>query len=221
VLASRVIALRRPPGRIVLDWIYSGKARHRERIVETASRLFREKGVDGVGIDAIMGGAGRIHPLSTTVAADPWTGCPTYSTPAVFEKLLEVFEALRGEGGCRNVADAQDGKATVLGLHVHGDRFEAFHLFTEHSGNAGDCIDVTRRGHGHAAFAGEADLVQFQGSSSANREAGWSAMPASTSASQARGSTLFSLAVYAARRTMPNGLFFSRNGHDLGLIGSA
>jgi hypothetical protein len=127
-----------------------------------------------------------IHPLSTTVAADPWTGWPTHSTPAVFEKFLEVFEALRGEGGCRNVGDAQDGKATVLGLHVHGDLFEAFHLFTEHSGNAGDRIDVTRRGHGHTAFAGGADLVQFQGSSSANREAGWSAMRASTSASQAR-----------------------------------
>lgn len=36
-------------------------AENRERIVETASRLFREKGVDGVGIDAIMGGAGLTH----------------------------------------------------------------------------------------------------------------------------------------------------------------
>src|SRR5260370_11227042 len=34
---------------------------NRERIVETASRLFREKGVDGVGIDAIMSGAGLTH----------------------------------------------------------------------------------------------------------------------------------------------------------------
>jgi len=36
-------------------------AENRERIVETASRLFREKGVDGVGIDAIMSGAGLTH----------------------------------------------------------------------------------------------------------------------------------------------------------------
>jgi TetR/AcrR family transcriptional repressor of nem operon len=36
-------------------------AENRERIVETASRLFREKGVDGVGIDAIMNGAGLTH----------------------------------------------------------------------------------------------------------------------------------------------------------------
>ena len=31
----------------------------------------------------------------------------------------------------------------------------------------------------------------------------------------------FSLAVYAARRTMPNGLVFPRNGRDLDVIGSA
>jgi TetR/AcrR family transcriptional repressor of nem operon len=36
-------------------------AENRERIVETASRLFRQKGVDGVGIDAIMSGAGLTH----------------------------------------------------------------------------------------------------------------------------------------------------------------
>ncbi|MGO8918956.1 MAG: TetR/AcrR family transcriptional regulator [Stellaceae bacterium] len=36
-------------------------AQNRERIVETASRLFREKGFDGVGVDAIMKGAGLTH----------------------------------------------------------------------------------------------------------------------------------------------------------------
>jgi len=36
-------------------------AENRERIVEAASRLFREKGIDGVGIDAIMSGAGLTH----------------------------------------------------------------------------------------------------------------------------------------------------------------
>jgi TetR/AcrR family transcriptional repressor of nem operon len=34
---------------------------NRERIVDTASRLFREKGFDGVGVDAIMHGAGLTH----------------------------------------------------------------------------------------------------------------------------------------------------------------
>jgi TetR/AcrR family transcriptional regulator, transcriptional repressor for nem operon len=36
-------------------------AENRERIVEIASRLFREKGFDGVGIDSIMLGAGLTH----------------------------------------------------------------------------------------------------------------------------------------------------------------
>ena len=36
-------------------------AENRERILDTASRLFREKGFDGVGVDAIMSGAGLTH----------------------------------------------------------------------------------------------------------------------------------------------------------------
>jgi TetR/AcrR family transcriptional repressor of nem operon len=36
-------------------------AENRERIVETASRMFRENGFDGVGVDAIMNGAGLTH----------------------------------------------------------------------------------------------------------------------------------------------------------------
>jgi TetR/AcrR family transcriptional repressor of nem operon len=36
-------------------------AENRERIVDSASRLFREKGFDGVGIDAIMNEAGLTH----------------------------------------------------------------------------------------------------------------------------------------------------------------
>ena len=36
-------------------------AENRERILETASRLFREKGFDGAGVDAIMHAAGLTH----------------------------------------------------------------------------------------------------------------------------------------------------------------
>ena len=36
-------------------------AENRERIVETAARLFREEGFDGVGLDAIMSAAGLTH----------------------------------------------------------------------------------------------------------------------------------------------------------------
>lgn len=36
-------------------------AENRERIVETAARMFREEGFDGVGVDAIMSAAGLTH----------------------------------------------------------------------------------------------------------------------------------------------------------------
>src|SRR5262249_7526038 len=36
-------------------------AENRERIIETASRMFREEGFDGAGIDAIMRAAGVTH----------------------------------------------------------------------------------------------------------------------------------------------------------------
>jgi len=36
-------------------------AQNRERIVETASRLFREKGYDGIGVADLMKGAGMTH----------------------------------------------------------------------------------------------------------------------------------------------------------------
>lgn len=36
-------------------------AANRERIVEAASRLFRDKGFDGVGVDAVMKAAGLTH----------------------------------------------------------------------------------------------------------------------------------------------------------------
>ena len=36
-------------------------AENRERIVQTASRMFREAGFDGTGVDAIMKGAGLTH----------------------------------------------------------------------------------------------------------------------------------------------------------------
>ena len=36
-------------------------ARHREEIVAAASRLFRERGIDGVSVPEIMGAAGMTH----------------------------------------------------------------------------------------------------------------------------------------------------------------
>ena len=36
-------------------------AENRQRIVDTAARLFRDRGFDGIGVDAIMKGAGLTH----------------------------------------------------------------------------------------------------------------------------------------------------------------
>jgi hypothetical protein len=68
----------------------------------------------------------------------------------------------------------------------------------------------------HAGF-------QFHGSSVCNsfRLVCPDTMRLRTSVNQASGSSLFSFAVYAARRTMPNGPDFRRNGRDLDVIGSA
>jgi hypothetical protein len=43
-------------------------AENRERIVETASRLFREHGFEGVGVDAIMSAAGLTHGGSVAIS---------------------------------------------------------------------------------------------------------------------------------------------------------
>jgi Bacterial regulatory proteins, tetR family len=43
-------------------------AENRARIVETASRLFREKGLDGVGLDAIMKEAGLTQAASMGIS---------------------------------------------------------------------------------------------------------------------------------------------------------
>jgi AcrR family transcriptional regulator len=44
-------------------------AENRERIVDAASRLFREKGFDGVGLDAIMQDAGLPMAASMVISA--------------------------------------------------------------------------------------------------------------------------------------------------------
>jgi len=63
---------------------------------------------------------------------------------------------------------------------------------------------------GHAARLRRSSFrAQFHGSSSCSRDTGWSAIRRRTSASQARGSTSLSLAVYADRRTMPSGATFA------------
>jgi hypothetical protein len=85
----------------------------------------------------------------------------------------------------------------------------------------GACRSRGTEGGPQAAFAAWLGVRQFHGRSSAIRLAGWSGRRASTSASQAWGSTSLSLAVYAARRTMPNGFVFPSIRGDGHVIGSA
>ena len=77
----------------------------------------------------------------------------------------------------------------------------------------------------YAVFGASTGLAafQFHGSRAANSL--FLMRPATThsntSVSQASGSTSFSLAVYAARQTMPNGVAFSGSRGDPGVTGSA
>lgn len=50
-----------PQPRNAVRYARGHKEKTRRRIVETASRLFQEKGVDRVGVDEIMGAAGLTH----------------------------------------------------------------------------------------------------------------------------------------------------------------
>ena len=115
--------------------------------------------------------------------------------------LDELDQALNSEVGERQdpVFDAMDPDDTVLDFHFIGDVPQPILVFSEISGDLGDgrdVMDLVDVG-GPAARTEIADAggIQFQGSSSSNRWAGWAAMRERTSLSQAYGSTPFILAV--------------------------
>lgn len=121
------------------------------------------------------------------------------------DEVLKAFDAEFGEGhDTVFVVWPVDPDQTVLGFHFDGDFGEPVFIFTEFPGDECDSshgmdfVDV----HCQAAIA--EGLRQFHGSNSSRRLAGCSAIRASTSVSQACGSTSLSLAVYADRRTMPS-----------------
>lgn len=122
-------------------------AENRERIVDTASRLFRENGFDGVGVDAIMNGAGLTHGgfyghfgSKDALAAEAVARALERSvekqsrytnlTDLVFEYLSERHCADRADG-CAiaalgdEMARQRDGVRRELTRHVRGqlDRF--------------------------------------------------------------------------------------------------
>ena len=96
------------------------------------------------------------------------------------------------------VVGVVDPEAAVFGFELVGKLFQPLLGLAKQFGGIGDGSDKARGGHGQAASAAAVSsraLRQFHGSSSCSRDAGRSAMRARTSASQARGSTPFSLAV--------------------------
>src|SRR6185437_6777609 len=126
------------------------------------------------------------------------------------DKVGEGFDAKVGERHDAVVARAIDPDQSVLLIHFVGDVPQPILVLPEHFGDTGDGVDMmdlVDRGQGQAAAAAMADALgaQFHGSNSSSRWAGCVAIRVKTSASQACGSTSFILAVYAARRTMPNG----------------
>ena len=117
-------------------------AENRERIVDTASRLFREKGFDGVGVDAIMSGAGLTHGgfyghfgskddlaaeavLRALERSAEKQGRHANLTELVSEYLSERHCADRGNGCAiaalgADVARRHDGVRRGLTAHVRG-----------------------------------------------------------------------------------------------------
>src|SRR6266446_10653617 len=137
---------------------------------------------------------GRKHAVST--AEELLAGARRLLGFDLRQKLLQAFDAKGREGGYRNVVvDIADVEAAVFRLHVEGDFFQQGFVFVEHLCHLGDGEDLARRRHVQAALAMARRSAQFQGSSSSTRLAGCSAMRARMSASQACGSTSFSLAV--------------------------
>src|SRR3954470_14433267 len=113
-------------------------------------------------------------------------------------ELLETLDAALGEPERGVVVGVVDPEAAVFGFELIGKRFQPLLGLAKKFGGIGDGADKARGGHDQAALAAAVSsraLRQFHGSSSWRRDAGRSAMRARTSASQARGSTPFSLAV--------------------------
>jgi hypothetical protein len=95
---------------------------------------------------------------------------------------------------------AVDPDQAVLLVHFAGDVPQPVLVLAEHFGDAGDgmnMVDLVDRAQGQAATAVIVGAlgVQFHGSNSSSRCAGWVAMLARVSASQACGSTPLILAV--------------------------
>src|SRR5258708_6508829 len=113
--------------------------------------------------------------------------------------MLDAIGCKRSDGDV--VVDVPDVEAAVLGHHAACDLLQPGLILAEHPCDTSDGEDGAGSGHGQAARARA--CAQFQGNSSSIRLAGWSAIRARTSASQACGSTSLRLAVTMTPYTSP------------------
>src|SRR3954468_12802058 len=182
--------------------------------------LWGGMGARAIGQQPDLAGA-AVAPYPSGQGGGCWVRAYWPCSPFLIEaKLLEAFDAAFGKTERIAVFGPVDPEKAVLRVELLGELVQPLLILTEHLGDAGDGEHAARRGDGQAASAAVTvswALRQFQGSSSCSREAGWLAMRASTSASQARGSTPFSLAVMmseymAAARSPPRSL--PANSHD-------
>src|SRR6185437_1885539 len=138
------------------------------------------------------------------------------------DKTGEGFDAKVGERHNAVVAWAIDPDQSVLLIHFVGDVPQPVLVLAKHFSDASNCSDMMNfigRCHVQAAAATVADSlgIQFHGSRSSSRWAGYVAMRDSTSASQACGSASFIFAVMmrlymAAARSPPRS--DPQNSHD-------
>jgi TetR/AcrR family transcriptional repressor of nem operon len=100
-------------------------AENRERIVETAARMFREEGFDGVGVDAIMNAAGLTHGgfyghfgSKDDLAAEAVTRALRYGVEKQ-SRYTSLGDLVRGYLSDRHCADRANGCAiAALGADI-------------------------------------------------------------------------------------------------------
>jgi TetR/AcrR family transcriptional repressor of nem operon len=148
-------------------------ARNRDRVVDVAGRLFRERGFDGVGIDAVMAEAGLTHggfyksftskdeliaeacQVAGARSTEEWIGHAANSpTPFVdlVTQYLSPAHCVNRSGGCVFAALAMDAarrEAPLRGAFADGLRAFAAHITRLMPGRS----EARRREAGLAALA--------------------------------------------------------------------
>ena len=122
---------------------------------------------------------------------------PAIPCSDVCEEFLQAFDAAVREGfdPFLGAVIKPDHLAVIDVVGIGGDDFDEFEVFADPLGDFADGLDMRDTTHQAASADRSSGCFQFHGSNSGRRETGRSEIRAMTSASQACGSTPFSLAV--------------------------